>query len=161
MRLRFLFTLLLALIVAACAPLQVPTPEPSPQEPATSPPIQFTAEPLPTITLPEVQMTPMATSPLPVDPGARELVEAARADLAARLKISAEAIGFVEFAGVVWPDGSLGCPQPGLAYPQVIVEGFLIRLTHEAETYHYHGGEGRGPFLCENPKLPLGGSTAP
>lgn len=162
MRLSLLYTLVLTVVVAACRPLEVPSPTPSPTEPVTATPSALTVEPLATTVNPqEIQVTPIATSPLPVDPGARDLVESARADLAVRLGFSPADIGFVDFAGVVWPDGSLGCPQPDVAYPQVIVEGYLIRLAHGKMTYHYHGGEGRGPFLCENSQPPLGGNTVP
>ena len=50
---------------------------------------------------------------------------------------------------VVWPDGSLGCPQPGMAYTQVLVEGAKILLWAEGRTWPYHAGGERPPFLCE------------
>ena len=50
-----------------------------------------------------------------------------------------------------WPDASLGCPRPGKVYPQVVKEGFLIRLRLEKRVYRYHGGQGGAPFLCESP----------
>ncbi|MGQ0603940.1 MAG: hypothetical protein ACT4QE_19845 [Anaerolineales bacterium] len=160
MRLSLLYTFVLALSAVACQPLEVPSSVPAQTEPVISTPIGLTAEPIATVSSQEIQVTPVATSPLPVDPGARELVEVARADLAAHLGLSPDNIGFVDFAGVVWPDGSLGCPQPDIAYPQVVVEGYLIRLVHGKVTYHYHGGEGRGPFLCENSQPPLGGNVS-
>lgn len=79
------------------------------------------------------------------------IVQAAREDLAQRLNISVEQIEVIEARAVVWPDGSIGCPQPGMAYVQVQQEGALVRLSAEGKIYAYHSGGGRAPFLCENP----------
>jgi hypothetical protein len=38
-----------------------------------------------------------------------------------------------------------------MVYPQVLAEGFRIELRVKEQVYAYHGGEGHGPFLCENP----------
>ena len=78
-------------------------------------------------------------------------VQLAIADLATRLAVTAAEIEIVEERPVVWPDGSLGCPQPGMMYPQVQVEGIVIRLRAAGADYQYHGGGRREPFLCETP----------
>jgi hypothetical protein len=70
-------------------------------------------------------------------------------DLAGRLQVAPAEIEYLDFEAVVWPDGSLGCPQPGMEYTQVLVEGFRIRLQHAGQIYEYHGGGRRAPFLCE------------
>ena len=46
-------------------------------------------------------------------PGLEPLVEKAKEDLAQRLSIEMEQISLLEAKAVVWPDASLGCPQPG------------------------------------------------
>jgi hypothetical protein len=77
-------------------------------------------------------------------------VDQAVAHLADRLSVEASRIAVLEARAVVWPDGSLGCPQPGRVYTQVQQEGYFIRLQVDAQVYDYHGGRrGRGPFLCE------------
>jgi hypothetical protein len=91
------------------------------------------------------------TSPLPSDPATSALVEQAIQDLAGRLSLPADQIGFIQFEPVTWSDGSLGCPIPGMEYIQVLVEGYRIRLQADGQEYAYHGGGRRGPFLCENP----------
>lgn len=88
-------------------------------------------------------------------PLAASLVDQAVSDLAARLNIDKETITIVTFESVIWPDGSLGCPRPGLAYKQVLVEGARIRLEAQGRRYAYHCGPRRPPFLCENPSPPL------
>jgi hypothetical protein len=88
---------------------------------------------------------------LPDAPKLRDLVTQARKDLARRLSLEPEALELVEISEVVWPDASLGCPQPGKNYPAVTREGYRIRLRSGKRIYRYHGGQGGVPFLCEHP----------
>ncbi len=101
----------------------------------------FQATPL----VPDSAPTPAAATP----PGFDKLVPIAVADLAARLAIDPSAIQLLEARSVIWPDAGLGCPEPGMAYRQVQVDGYLIRLGVGGQDYSYHGGGRRGPFLCE------------
>ena len=84
-----------------------------------------------------------------VDPGMQNLVDQAKEDLAQRLTISISEIDLIEAKAVVWPDASLGCPQPGMAYKQVPEDGALIILQVGEAIYEYHNGGSRGLFLCE------------
>ncbi|GAA1594850.1 hypothetical protein GCM10009789_56150 [Kribbella sancticallisti] len=84
-------------------------------------------------------------------------VEQAKSDLAGRLGVPVEAVTVVSTEEVTWPDGSLGCPQPGMRYTQVLVNGSRIVLTVDGKRYHYHSGGRRGPFLCTNPQPPVPG----
>ena len=79
------------------------------------------------------------------------LIDVAIIDLAQRLGIEPAAISVAEAMAVVWPDRSLGCPRPGMQYPQVPHDGFLIRLEAQGRMFAYHGGGSRPPFLCESP----------
>jgi hypothetical protein len=81
--------------------------------------------------------------------GTETLVDLAKADLAQRLAVEITAITLISYEDVVWPDSSLGCPQPGMAYLQVPKDGSRIVLEFEDTTYDYHTGGGRDPFLCE------------
>ena len=94
---------------------------------------------------------PEAPIALPEAPKLRQLVIHARDDLAKRKTGSPDAIELLEIQEVVWPDASLGCPQPGKGYAQVTKEGFLIRLRLQKQVYRYHSGQGGAPFLCESP----------
>ena len=101
--------------------------------------------------------------------GAETLLDLVKADLAQRLAIEISAIMLVSYEEVVWPDSSLGCPQPGMAYLQVPKDGSRIVLEFEGTTYDYHTGGGRDPFLCEqtiiqkedSPQLDLGDFITP
>ena len=77
------------------------------------------------------------------------LITQAKEDLAERLGIPTAEIKLLSFEEVVWPDASLGCPQPGMRYKQVPYDGALIRLSVEGQVYDYHSGGSRGVFLCE------------
>ena len=73
------------------------------------------------------------------------------ADLAARLRIAPEAIAVARMVEVDWPDGSVGCPQPGMRYKQVLTNGTFIQLQVGDQLYNYHSGAGRPAFLCTSP----------
>jgi hypothetical protein len=49
---------------------------------------------------------------------------------------------------VTWPDGSLGCPQPGVNYTMALVPGYRIRVRAGERVLDYHASQ-RGYFvLC-------------
>ena len=76
------------------------------------------------------------------------LVALATADLSSRTGAGSSEITVVRAEAVVWPDGSLGCPQPGMEYTQAQVDGSLIVLEAGGTKYSYHGGGGTPPTLC-------------
>ncbi|GAA1532366.1 hypothetical protein [Kribbella lupini] len=78
-------------------------------------------------------------------------LEQAKADLAERLGVPVDDVTVVSSEEVTWPDSSLGCPQPGMMYAQVLTDGSRILLSAGGRTYEYHSGGHRAPFLCETP----------
>jgi hypothetical protein len=78
----------------------------------------------------------------------RRVVELAKEDLARRLELSLSEIAAISIEAVDWPDTSLGCPQPGTAYAQVITPGFRIVLGAAGQTYEYHTDEDSSVVLC-------------
>lgn len=98
---------------------------------------------MPSATLPPQETTPAATGAL--RPTA---VELAVTDLAGQLGIAAEAITVRSVEAVEWPDTSLGCPQPGMMYAQVIMPGYRIVLEVDGRSYEYHTGGG-GIVHCQ------------
>lgn len=76
-------------------------------------------------------------------------------DLADRLGVAVDDVEVTRVEEVTWRDASLGCPQPGMAYAQVLTNGTLVVLEVDGTTYEYHSGGSRAPFLCENPQTPL------
>lgn len=83
------------------------------------------------------------------------VVRQAVADLAARLGVGVDEIAVRGFETVTWPDASLGCPEPGMAYAQMVSEGTRIELAAQERVYTYHAGGGREPFLCERQRAPV------
>jgi hypothetical protein len=57
-------------------------------------------------------------------------------------------IALLGYQSMDWPDGGLGCPEPGVMYPQVMMEGSRIRLSAKGRAWTYHAGGG-APFLCD------------
>ena len=107
---------------------------------------------------PTVTMQPPEGNPVkpiqPIEPRPSGQVAAAIADLAARLGVDESSVTLVSQEEVTWPDGSLGCPQPGMGYAQVLVSGSLIVLQVNGVTYEYHSATGEDPFYCSTPTPP-------
>jgi hypothetical protein len=96
-------------------------------------------------------MPAQPTAATPPGDDLQRLITEAREDLARRLSVAVEQIEVLEATAVVWPDAGVGCPEPGMRYRQVPVDGARIRLRTEGREYEYHSGGRRGLFLCERP----------
>jgi hypothetical protein len=94
-----------------------------------------------------------------IDPGLQPYIDLAVADLAARLQREPGEITTRSAVLIVWPDASLGCPQPGMQYAQVQTDGSQIVLELDGVPYDYHAGGDTTPFLCE-PKGTSGTTTS-
>ena len=82
--------------------------------------------------------------------GAAPLIALAKQDLAKRLSVPADQISVAASVAMDWPDSSLGCPQPGMAYAQVITPGYRITLAQAEKHYDYHTSAGDQLVLCES-----------
>jgi hypothetical protein len=106
----------------------------------------------------EATMTPVPTpAATEVEPlaGAEQAIRLAREDLARRLGLAPKAIRLVSVEAVEWSDASLGCPQPGMMYAQVITPGFRVALEAKRQKYQYHTDAGRFVALCRGEGLPI------
>lgn len=107
---------------------------------------------------PPESIVPVEPEPVP-EPGvpsrAVPIVERAIADLSARLGVAPDEVVVVSAEEVTWRDGAAGCPQPGMAYIQVLTNGSRIRLSVDGTLYHYHTRGSGDPFLCAHPEEPL------
>lgn len=86
--------------------------------------------------------------PAATAPNQPEGANLAIADLAKRLDIGADQIEVVRIESVEWPDTSLGCPEPGQAYAQVMTPGYIVVLAAGDQEYEYHTG-GDQIVACE------------
>jgi hypothetical protein len=105
--------------------------------------------PVPTVSSDPAFQSPAQPGETPeASPLERALVDPALQDLAKRLGVAPEAIVVVEVIEIDWPDASLGCPAPDMAYAQVITPGMQVMLESGGQTYAYHGSGPDDLFLC-------------
>lgn len=79
-------------------------------------------------------------------------VRAAIADLVKRRNADPATITVTAVEPVDWPDASLGCPEPGRTYAQVITPGWRIRLTLDGRLSSYHANrDGSRVVPCDRP----------
>jgi hypothetical protein len=71
------------------------------------------------------------------------LVQRAKADLADQLSIRRDKIAVESVEQRQFPDASLGVPEPGRAYAQVVTPGYVIQLIAGDTVYEYHAGDDR------------------
>jgi hypothetical protein len=84
-------------------------------------------------------------------PGA--VIGRARDLLAATIGAGPAASATVEIAeAVTWPDGSLGCPQPGLFYVQMVTPGYRVVLASEGTRYTFVGSVAGELRACDRPR---------
>ncbi|MFN2228100.1 MAG: hypothetical protein ACK2UY_17385 [Anaerolineae bacterium] len=147
------------LVLAACGPApDTATPEPPADSPLPTPTdaraIRLTpgAKPLPEM-VPQVTPAP-ATGEVPAD-----LLAAIVADLAGSGDIASDQIEVVRAESVVWADGSLGCPEPGVSYLQVQTHGYRVVLAHGGQTFDYRATEDGYFRLCPHPGPVAPGSS--
>jgi len=135
-------TLLLSLLIASCAP----------------------ATPLPDTPLPDsttigesTPMPPVQRTPASID--MQSLIKKATADLSKKISVPEDQIKVAKASGVTWGDGSLGCPQKGMAYIEMLISGYLVVLEVDNIQYEYHSGMDGNLAYCQNPIPPANDSS--
>ena len=113
-------SVLILVLVASCAPAPAPT---------------------------DTQIGTPASPSVPSE--AEKAVEQAKIDLAQRKGIAKEKIVLIRVDDVDWPDTSLGCPEPGKVYAQVITPGYKILLSDGQEEYEYHSDKENNVVYCQ------------
>jgi hypothetical protein len=100
---------------------------------------------------------PPAPTPIPnphppaPDPQAQAAVDAALRDAAARVGVPPNQLRLEHLERREWPDSSLGCPQPGFFYLQVITPGYLVMIAGAGQRLEYHTDtRGRAVFCRES-----------
>ena len=113
---------------------------------------------LPVVTPVASQPAPVDTAVMSIDPAVADIVSLAVADLAGRLQIDEGQIEVIKAEQVTWPDGSIGCPQPGVMYTMALVEGaqVILAVDNRSRVFDYHAGSDGQPFLCPS-RAPDGG----
>ena len=75
-------------------------------------------------------------------------MHAALADASRRAGAPISALQVLSAGAVTWHDGSLGCPQPGMAYTQALVPGYRIRIRAAGQDLDYHAALRGVVTLC-------------
>lgn len=128
----------LALAVAACTGGGA-TASPS-ADAASSAPVDQSAGPVPTVAPGVGQGVPPA------------VVQAAVADAATRAGVDPAAVTVVSAEAVTFPDGGLGCPEPGMLYTQVLTPGYRVVVEAGGRQFDYRvGARGGAVRWCEKP----------
>ena len=156
------------LLVSACIQVKfnvniVPEADQTPESTTPIPSPASGSDIKPTTTL----FMPALTPPdLPPPPGGfgdqNRAVEAARHHLAGVLDVPIDQISLLQVESQTWRDTSLGCPQPGRGYAQVLTPGFFILLEYYGQRYELHSDQsGASVILCHVParkdRIPLRG----
>lgn len=140
-----LVALTLAAFLASCGPREAEISAPS-----TAPPTAAAATPSPTdtVVLPITPAPPEEEKTVSIPAQAQDAVAWAQGDVARQLGTKSNSVIILDVEEVAWRDSSLGCPQPGMVYLQVITPGYRILLQAGDETYEYHSDQKRA-ILCQ------------
>ncbi|HVK32022.1 MAG TPA: hypothetical protein VM845_05910 [Burkholderiaceae bacterium] len=81
--------------------------------------------------------------------GVRTQLAALRSDAARRGGGDAALWRVERIEAVTWPDGALGCPQPGRLYTQALIPGHRVQLSAPGRApLTYHTSERGGWLWC-------------
>ena len=103
----------------------------------------------------------MVVQPAPGNPGMKAPVVEAMTELSERIGVDVEDIELVSLLEVTWRDGSLGCPEDGVAYTQALVPGQQMILRVNGKDYYYHSGKSGEFSYCGDPVPPLDSMSVP
>ena len=92
---------------------------------------------------------PVNTASMP-----RAVRQAVVADASRRFQVTEDAVVLASAEKVTWSDGSLGCPQPGRSYTQMLVPGFRVTATTTAGRMLYHTDTRGNVVTCGLPVRP-------
>jgi len=77
------------------------------------------------------------------------LVGQCKADAAKQAGVDVAEVKVTKAESVVWRDGSLGCPKPGMDYIMMLIPGYRMTLEAGGKSYEYHTDKGKRFVLCE------------
>ena len=78
----------------------------------------------------------------------QEILESVLKEAAALANVAREQLVIRRAEPVIWNDGSLGCPEPGMMYTQALVNGYWVVIDAAGQKYDFRVGS-RGNFrLC-------------
>lgn len=96
-------------------------------------------------TVPHTSVSPPVTGEVPT-----ALLDEIFADAVDRTGVPPAAVVTVRAQAMTWPDGSLGCPEPGVVYTQALVAGYWVELDADGTLLDYRVGRNDVFTLCED-----------
>lgn len=96
-------------------------------------------------------------TPVPSSPGSGSstlspaIIDPIVADAAAQAGVLVSDVTVVSAEPKIWPDAGLGCPLPGMVYPQVLVDGYQVVVQVGQQIFDYRGSAPGKFRLCTNP----------
>jgi hypothetical protein len=72
-------------------------------------------------------------------------------DVATRLGVDPSGVTIVEATAETFPDGSLGCPEPGMMYTQALVDGYQVIVEANGTQLDYRGSAPGQFRICTSP----------
>jgi len=87
-------------------------------------------------------------SRMPTGRSLDEMVTMVREDAARQGGVSVDDVRVTNAIAVTWPDGSLGCPEPGMTYTQALVPGYRILVRAGDRALQYHASRTGHFVLC-------------
>jgi len=85
--------------------------------------------------------TVVPETPAHAHPEVSRLIDQAAAHLARRLGVSPDSVVVEDAVPTEFADASLGAPEPGRMYAQVVTPGYVITLSVDGLEYVYHASE--------------------
>jgi hypothetical protein len=162
---KHLLMLALILLLAACGSDEPGGDTVAPEPDDTSTTVDGGSEGETTTTLPErvdpSRVTVPETTPPVVGEVPQDILDEILADASERAGVPVDDFTVRRSEATTWSDGSLGCPQPGEAYTQAIVDGYWVELVApDGTVLDYRVGDSGYFKLCEGSPTPhSGGST--
>lgn len=81
------------------------------------------------------------------------VLRVAREHLAAELGCKVDDCAVIESEAVTWRDSSLGCPEAGMMYMQMLMPGYRVTLEHAGQRYVVHTDQGGNQAVrCNQPQ---------
>jgi hypothetical protein len=161
LRIRYITLIgLLVLALVACNPQAQPTTIVIETEETVEPTETKEPDATPTFTSPQPTPAPLEAPDSPLStPPANPAATAALGHLITEYGLSPQDVNILSIEEMQWSDGSLGCPQPGMVYIQVIIPGYRILMEANGEMYDVHTDQtGDSIVVCDFPVKEFGGA---
>ena len=99
-------------------------------------------------TTPTSSVTTSSTLYYSATPDSGPLIAVCKADLAEITGLTEADVSLISVTAAEFSDTSLGCPEPGKSYAQVITPGYIIILQANGKQYEYHTDQHEAIVLC-------------